>query len=229
MIALDHLVVAAPTLSAGVDWCRQTLGVDPAPGGRHALFGTHNRLLRIDSAAYPDAYLEIIAIDPDALPPARRRWFGFDDPGQRQQLAATGPRLIHWVARSDALAAHAQALIAVGLDPGAPVQAGRDTPQGPLRWQLLVRNDGALLHGGVVPTLIQWAGRHPCNDLPPSGVTLRALHLHGLPPAVVRALDPAGVTLDAAGAAGSGRLGAVLDTPRGPVTLGRVAPEGPER
>lgn len=222
MIVLDHLVVAAPSLAAGVDWCRGTLGVEPAPGGRHALFGTHNRLLRIDSAAYPDAYLEIIAIDPEAPPPARARWFGLDDPAQRRQLASEGPRLIHWVARSATLAAHAEALSALGLDPGAPVSAQRETPQGLLRWQLLVREDGALQLQGVVPTLIQWQGRHPCADLPRSGVTLRSLQAQGLPAAAARALRAEGLTLTPAPQHAVPALRAVLDTPRGPVTLGSV-------
>ena len=101
---VDHLVVAAPTLDQGVAWCEQTLGLTPGPGGRHALYGTHNRLLRLDSNTPqdPPAYLEIIAIDPEATPtraaPARR-WFDLDDPGLRQRLADHGPQLVHWVAR----------------------------------------------------------------------------------------------------------------------------------
>ena len=71
-VAVDHLVVAAPSLEAGVAWCEATLGVTPGPGGRHPQFGTHNRLLKIASEAYPQAYLEIIAIDPQAAPPADR-------------------------------------------------------------------------------------------------------------------------------------------------------------
>ena len=47
--AVDHLVVAAATLADGVAWCERTLGVTPGPGGRHPLFGTHNRLLKIEA------------------------------------------------------------------------------------------------------------------------------------------------------------------------------------
>jgi hypothetical protein len=67
--AVDHLVVAAATLEQGVAWCEATLGVTPGPGGRHALMGTHNRLLNLGSAAFPHSYLEIIAIDPEAPAP----------------------------------------------------------------------------------------------------------------------------------------------------------------
>ena len=77
---LDHLVVAAASLEQGAAWCEATLGVVPGPGGVHATMGTHNRLLRIATEAFPDAYLEIIAIDPAAPAPGRPRWFGLDDP-----------------------------------------------------------------------------------------------------------------------------------------------------
>ena len=60
---VDHLVVAAATLAQGVAWCEATLGLTPGPGGKHPLMGTHNRLLKIATAAFPEAYLEIIAID----------------------------------------------------------------------------------------------------------------------------------------------------------------------
>ena len=66
--AIDHLVIAAPTLAEGVDWCEQTLGVSPGPGGAHALFGTHNRLLRLAICSGQPCYLEIIAVDPAATP-----------------------------------------------------------------------------------------------------------------------------------------------------------------
>ena len=65
---LDHLVIAAASLAEGVAWCEATLGVVPGPGGSHPLMGTHNRLLHIASAAFPQAYLEIIAIEPGKQP-----------------------------------------------------------------------------------------------------------------------------------------------------------------
>jgi hypothetical protein len=71
-IALDHLVVAARTLDAGVAWCEATLGIVPGPGGRHPLMGTHTRLLSIATPAFARAYLEIIAIDAQAPAPAHR-------------------------------------------------------------------------------------------------------------------------------------------------------------
>jgi hypothetical protein len=54
-VQLDHLVIAAATLEEGVAWCEATLGVTPGPGGKHPLMGTHNRLLSIATAVFPDA------------------------------------------------------------------------------------------------------------------------------------------------------------------------------
>ena len=208
---VDHLVVAAATLAEGARWCEATLGVVPGPGGQHPLMGTHNRLLRIASAAFPRAYFEIIAIDPAAAKPGRARWFGLDT-----LRLDGGPRLIHFVARTTLLDAHCDALRAVGLDPGPAIAASRDTPQGRLDWRIAVREDGALLAGGVLPTLIEWGPRHPTDAMPESGVTLRALSLQGLPGAAAQALQLRGVEL----AAGVGpALTATFDTPRGTIHL----------
>ena len=213
MIAvLDHLVLAAASLDDGVRWCESQLGVTPGAGGRHPSMGTHNRLFNIGSERFPMLFFEIIAIDPAALPPARARWFGLDE-----VALGGGPRLLHVVARSSALAAQRAALLAAGLDIGPAIAASRDTPQGRLEWRISVRDDGRLLAGGALPTLIDW-GRtpHPTATMPPSGVTLRGLTLRGLPRAAVQALGLPGIDIaDAPGAA----ISALLDTPRGPVTL----------
>jgi hypothetical protein len=218
---IDHLVVAAASLAQGVAWCEEVLGVTPGPGGQHPLMGTHNRLLKIATPTFEEAYLEIIAIDPAAAPPQRVRWFGLDEPERRASLAQ-GPRLIHVVARSPQLDMHRFGLIQIGLQPGEPVQAGRDTPQGPLAWQILVRNDGRLLCGGALPTLIQWAGRHPTQAMPDSGVTLSALTLRGVPARARDVLRLQGVVVQEAPAASA--LTAVLQTPRGEVVLSSDGP-----
>ncbi|MDE2082123.1 MAG: VOC family protein [Burkholderiales bacterium] len=214
-VLLDHLVVAAVSLEQGVAWCEATLGVTPVPGGRHALMGTHNRLLKLAGAAYPDAYLEIIAIDPAAAAPARPRWFGLDDPALQARLAAA-PRLIHAVARSTMLDMHRWGLITVGCRPGDPVSASRETPHGRLAWQILVRDDGGLDCGGALPSLIQWQGEHPAQRLPASGVALRSLVLSGVPARARDVLRLRGVSVQPAGEAA---LVAVLATPHGDVTL----------
>lgn len=213
--AVDHLVVAAATLEQGVAWCQATLGITPGPGGKHALMGTHNRLFKIAGAAFPNAYFEIIAIDPAAPPPDRARWFGLDDPALRSRIA-TQPRLVHVVARSTALERHRRELIAAGCRPGDPTSAGRDTPQGRLQWQILLRGDGSLGCGGALPTLIQWQGPHPTEAMADVGVTLQALALRGLPAAACTALMLRGVqTLPMPGNA----IRATLATPAGQVIL----------
>lgn len=210
-VVVDHLVIAAATLDEGVAWSEATLGVSPGPGGRHAIFGTHNRLLRITSDAYPQAYLEIIAIDPHAPPPSRPRWFGLDE----IDLSA-GPRLVHWVGRSPMLDMHRWGLITVGEPPGDPVTASRDTPQGLLQWQITVSADGRPRCDGALPTLIQWQGAHPTDAMPASGVTLKSLTLRRVPQRARDVLRLRGVT---AAADDGPALQAVLNTPRGDVTL----------
>ena len=210
-LALDHLVVAARSLDEGVRWCEATLGVTPGPGGKHPLMGTHNRLFGIAGEFFPRAYFEIIALDPEAAPPQRARWFGLDaiDLGR-------GPRLLHLVLRCAQVDAQAAALRAAGFDPGAAIAASRETPQGRVEWRITVREDGRLLCGGALPTLIEWGPVHPTDSMPASGVSLRALTLRGLPEAAVQALPMTGIEC----ATGSGpALRATLDTPLGRVTL----------
>jgi hypothetical protein len=211
---IDHLVVAAATLEQGADWCRRTLGVTPGQGGKHAHMGTHNLLLAIGSPAFPRCYLEIIAIDPQAPPPRRPRWFGLDDAALQATLRQR-PKLLHAVARTPRLDATLAAWAALGLDAGAPVDAERASAAGLLRWRIAGRADGRLLCGGALPTLISWQGMHPTDHLPASGVALHALTLGGLPAAALQALQLQGIA-----AADGAALRAVLDTPRGQVLLG---------
>jgi hypothetical protein len=217
-VEVDHLVVAAASLAQGVDWCERTLGVTPGPGGQHALMSTHNRLLKIATAQFAQAYLEIIAIDPDAPdPPApgRVRWFGLDDPAQQARIHDT-PRLVHMVARSTMLDMHRWGLITVGHKPGDPVNLSRPTAQGDLRWQMLVRDDGGWDCGGALPTLLQWQGTHPTQAMAESGITLRQLTLHGVPERARQVLRLRGVAVLAEPGPA---LRAVLNTPLGDVTL----------
>jgi len=209
---LDHLVVGAASLEQGVQWCERVRGVTPGPGGRHARMGTHNRLLALSTEAFPQCYLEIIAIDPEAPRPPRPRWFGLDEPAVQAQLAAS-PRLIHAVARSPQLDMHRWGLVQSGVQPGEPLAMSRAAPAGELRWQILVRPDGALPLGGALPTLIQWRGRHPAQGMPDSGVTLQALTLRGVPTAAISVLRLLAVAVEAA--TDGPALQARLTPPRG--------------
>lgn len=212
-IEVDHHVVAAASLEQGVAWCEATLGITPGAGGKHLLMGTHNQVFSISSDAFPGAYFEIIAIDPEASPPPRRRWFGLDA-AALQQRVADGPRLVNVVARSRTLDMDREGLVNVGINPGLPLAMSRDALHGRLAWQILVRDDGALEFGGALPTLIQWDGTHPTEHMATGGVALRRLQLGGLPPKVRQLLALQGVAHAAAPA-----LRAVLSTPLGDVTL----------
>jgi hypothetical protein len=211
-VVLDHLVVAARSLDEGVAWCEATLGVTPGPGGRHALMGTHNRLVNLSSDAFPNSYLEIIAIDPEAPPPGRTRWYDLDDEALQAALAE-GPQLIHWVARSSNLQADLQALSTAGWDCGEAIHVER----GELRWQISVRPDGRRLCGGVLPTLIQWESRHPCDDMLARAVRMQSLTVEGLPEPVTSALKLEGIGVLPKSPAS--RLKAVFSAPNGLVEL----------
>ncbi len=221
---VDHLVVLAADLAGGVAWCEHTLGVTPTAGGEHPLMGTHNRIFNISSPAHPRAYLEIIAINPIAIPtiPAgARRWFDMDEATLQQQVAQHGPKLIHWVASVPDVAGRCAALAALDIEHGPVLTASRPTPNGLLQWQITVRSDGLRLMDGCLPTLIQWGAVHPCDSLPASGVQLEQLTLqHPQAATLQAACDAIGVGHQVAVAAGSAPgLAARLTTPLGPVTL----------
>lgn len=155
---LDHFAVAGASLEAAVAYVEAALGVAMQPGGRHARFGTWNRLLGLADGLY----LEAIAIDPDAPPPDRPRWFNLD----RFQGA---PRLTNWICRVTDLDA---ALARVPPGAGAPV----DLERGALRWRMAVPATGILPYDDRFPALIQWQGAlHPAAMLAPSGCALERL------------------------------------------------------
>ena len=222
MNSVDHLVVLAPSLAEGVAWCEATLGVVPGPGGEHPLMGTHNRLIPVNTAAFPRAYLEIIAINREAVPQraaGAKRWFDLDDDTLQARLRTQGPQLAHWVAQVPDLPQALATLSAQGIDRGQVVAASRPTPQGLLRWQISVRDDGQRLFNGCLPTLIQWGDTHPTQAMADQGVALESLALaHPQAGALRQALDAVGL-----GAipvhTGPARLQARLRTPRGPVDL----------
>jgi Glyoxalase-like domain len=169
MIELDHLVIAARTIQEGHDFVLEKLGVQTRPGGKHARMGTHNRLLGLGCGTY----LEVIAVDPDAVNPSQRRWFGLDDPNVLSSLEL-GPRLIHWVARTDRLERDVNA----SLEPLGEIQA---MERGDYRWRITIPADGHAPGDGLVPTLIAWdVPMHPSDTLADSG--LRLVRLAGTHP-----------------------------------------------
>jgi hypothetical protein len=217
---VDHLVIVADTLEQGAHWCETTLGAMPVAGGRHALMSTHNRLLAITGERFPNTYLEIMAIDPDAPAPGRPRWFGMDEPAL-QAAVRESPRLVHMVARTTMIEMVRWGLINCGLNPGVPIAAERDTPGGLLKWRITVRDDGLPESGGALPTLIEWQGPHPCERLPRSPVQLHELTLRGLARQALDVLKLPAVQTPARAevAQREPALSATFHIPRGAVTL----------
>lgn len=225
----DHLVVVAKTLKLGEEWCEATMGITPGPGGEHVQFGTHNRLFKIATPAHPLAYLDIIAINPDAVRSANampKRWFDMDD-AALQAAVAVSPRLVNFVVASSDIDAACACLTALGQDCGPAVRANRHTRRRVLQWRITVRDDGHRLFNGALPTLIQWGEplsaepfrRHPSNSLPRSGVTLQGLSVTHPDAVTLRAAyDSIGLT-EIPVAQGPANLSATLDTPRGVVVL----------
>ncbi len=217
---IDHLVVVASTLEQGVAWCEASLGVTPGPGGQHPLMGTHNRLLRIATVDFPRAYLEIIAINPQATVPDRaRRWFDLDDQLLRAQIETHGPRLAHFVVSVPQLDAAVAAVAALDIDRGEALEASRMTERGLLQWRITVRRDGQRLFDGALPTLIEWGDTHPAGAMPPSGITLQSLTVTHPQAALLRtAYDAIGLS-GVAPRPGPANLAATLNTPGGSIVL----------
>jgi hypothetical protein len=226
---IDHLVVAAHSLQQGVELCEATLGITPAAGGEHEKYGTHNRLFKIATPAFPVAYLEIIAINPDAViekKPPPTRWFDLDN-SQLQAELLKSPRLIHFVANTSNIQDARHAWKAQGIDRGPVIHASRKTPKGLLQWQITVRLDGDRLFDGTLPTLIQWGKPeaadpmhlHPRNHLPRSGVSLKSLSVSHPSAGKIQAAYDAISLGNISVSEGTANIVATLQTPKGLVTL----------
>lgn len=160
-VQFDHLVVTAADLASGATHVIASLGAEMAEGGRHPRMGTYNRLMRLGS----DEFLEVIAIDPDADPPAEPRWFGLD------RRDAPDPVLATWVARTGDLDA---VLTALPPDLCRVVNVSR----GALSWRITVAGNGEPPFSGVFPTIIEWPGGiRPGRDMADRGCHLRHLRL----------------------------------------------------
>ncbi|WP_332693838.1 VOC family protein, partial [Devosia sp.] len=153
---IDHIVITAPSLAEGAAYVESILGVVPQQGGEHPRMGTHNLLLKLGD----DVYLEVIAINPKALPPDRRRWFDLDGtPGRPARLAT-------WVARTDDI------YDACAASP-LPLGHIEAMTRGDLRWKISIPAEGGLVMQGVAPALIQWDTKpHPASGMRDAGCSL---------------------------------------------------------
>lgn len=161
---LDHIAFVAQSLEQAQAYAAQRFGVTLPAGGKHPLMGTHNLVTRIA----PGVFLEFIAIDPEAAPPNRTRWFALDRL-MRGGTLEEAPRLFGWVARVPDLARNASE---------SPQHALLEVTRGDLRWHFFHRKDGEAEAGGCWPALIDWAGGHsPVDRMQDVGLRLHQFQL----------------------------------------------------
>jgi hypothetical protein len=119
VLRIDHPVRAVADLERAAERWRRDLGLDSAPGGRHAGWGTANRIVPLG-----DAYVELIAVaDPET---ASASAFG----RAVTEAASRGERWLTFAAAADDLDAVAARL---GLE---VTEGSRERPDGTtLRWR----------------------------------------------------------------------------------------------
>ena len=130
----------------------------------------------------------------------------------------TTPRLVTWAVHPADPDATVTDLAAAGFDLGPLLLMSRRTPAGDvLTWRLAVTDPPPF--DGVLPFVLDWGTTvHPARnpDLPRAGLrSLTATHPDEA--ALSRAMESMGVQLQVQ--QGPAQLTAVLDTPRGPLTL----------
>jgi hypothetical protein len=178
MLKLDHLTVITPSLAEGIEHVRNCLDLDVPFGQRHAYMGTYNHLLQLGDTVY----LEIVALDPNADAPNRRRWFGLDDQAKVRSDWEAGRRLRGWVARTDVI----DAIIAThGNIFGEKVPL----PTVDASFDFAIPNNGSLPLDGAAPSVIDRRGRPRAMDtIADLGARLKSFTLEHPNPAAIAAL-----------------------------------------
>ena len=167
MNSLDHIVIAADNLQQGAEYVHKTFGVEIPAGGKHQSMATHNLVMQLGN----DAYLEVIAIDPEGQTPRHPRWFGLDTSHMRAAVKQQ-PRLITWVINTTDLASLANR---TGFDIGIPTRLSRDS----LSWAFALPDDGRLLGDGMLPYCIQWqSSPHPSQGMVDHDCVLQEMIIH---------------------------------------------------
>jgi hypothetical protein len=205
--ALDHLVYGTPDLAGTIAEFTERTGITPAVGGRHLGRGTRNVLVGLG----PTAYLEIIGLDPEHPPePGSGPPFGVAD--------LTAPRLLTWAVHPPDPDRTVGDAAGAGIDLGPLRPMSRRTPTGDLlAWRLAVADPAPF--DGVLPFVVDWGTTvHPASSPELPQATLRSLAAtHPDPTTLGRALQAMRVRLTVG--QGQVELVAVLDTPRGRLTL----------
>jgi hypothetical protein len=145
VLRIDHVVFAVPDLDAAADRFRRDHGLDSARGGRHAGWGTANRIVPLGHE-----YIELIAVEDEAVAAGTR--FGR---AVLERAQGGGGWLAICVSTDD--------LDAVAGRLGLDVTAGsRERPDGTeVRWRSAGLEDPR--REPFLPFFISWeaAGSHP--------------------------------------------------------------------
>lgn len=163
---IDHFAIGAANLEQGQAALKELTGAEIARGSKHDAMSTHNCVCQSGS----ESFLEIIAIDPDAPPPGRTRWFTLDDEKTQARLSER-PRALCWVVGTDNL----DAIVA-----SSPIDLGEIVffQRGERSWRLTVPSDGSLPEAGLIPAFIEWSpGPHPSSGMQNLGIRLKEVKL----------------------------------------------------
>jgi len=205
MLALDHILWAAPNLESGARLFESMTGVNPATGGSHPGFGTRNRLVSLGVGVY----LEIISPDPAQSLHGNR--------GGRI-AALPYPGLMTFALRGTGLQEVCRSAERAGLSIEGPVSMSRTRPDGiKLEWSILYLRHLAL--GEAVPFVIDWGGSPHPSAAAPAGCALASfVALQPDPAALCEIYAVLGIPVEVKRSSQPGFV-AVLDTPRGEVVL----------
>ena len=201
---LDHVLIPLPDLSGAVSEFEGRYGLVSVEGGRHADWGTANRIVPLG-----DSYLELIAVvDPaEASQSALGRWIA----------NARAGRPLGWAVRTDDLDAVAGRL---GLNIGS---GSRLTATGDLLSWRSAGIERAMTEPGL-PFFIEWAAgsRLPGRvdvEHPAAATGIKELIVAGEPKRLSSWLDSRRLPLTLADE-GSGVIGVVLSTRSGEIVVG---------
>lgn len=203
---VDHLILGVPDLETGIIQVERLTGVRAEAGGSHPGRGTRNALMSLGDACY----FEIIAPDPAQSV--------FDFPIDLRELNA--PRLVNWAVSGD-VEVSAENLRQASEGMIGPRDGSRMRPDGrELQWKTLhVERRLGSSEVEPVPFMIEWARGtvHPSDDSP-VGCTLKRLEIFHPDPQQLDTILNA-LCIEIPVRAGATRLRAVLDTPKGSITI----------
>lgn len=144
-VDLDHIILATPNLSRGIEEFGRLTGVTPRRGGQHPGRGTENALVSLGSGHYLELLAPIVPVA-DATP------LGLTPSG--------------WAIHTNSLPALLERLRGAGFQASGPIPGSRRTPDGSLlKWRTAETTGPGL---EVAPFFIEWeAGTpHPSTTSP---------------------------------------------------------------